>query len=390
MKQPVIVAGVRTPIGRAHDKRGAYRNVRSDRLGVAVVRALLARTGIAPAEVEDVHFGCAQQYGEQGSNVARFIALAAGLPPETAANTANRLCGSSLETLRAAAHAIVAGEEDVHVVGGIEHMHHFPIDRECGGKPLDIMPEFAAAWTPAALTMGWATDLMAQELGISRRQQDEYALRSHQRATAAQAAGQFATEIVPVEVENNGRKALVEQDQCIRPDTSLERLAELQPAFIPVGGTITAGNSAALSDGAAALLVMSREKACALGLRPLARVVATAVAGVRPTHFGLGPVPATQRALERAGLTLADIDLVELNEAFAAQVIACLRELPIAEDKLNVAGGALAIGHPLGASGARIVTTLLHNLRRRDATLGLATMCVGYGQGIAVVLERIE
>ena len=377
---------VRTPIGRSHEKRGVFRDVRSDDLAAVAVRALLERTRIDPAQVEDVLLGASQHFGEQGFNVARFVSTVAGLPPETTAATVNRLCGSGLEAIQQAAHSIMAGCEDVHIAGGVEHMHHFPID-----VGWDVHPKYIERWTPEALSMGVATDRFAHKRGITRRAQDEFALESHRKAAAAQAAGEFRPEIVPVPTTGrNGQTVLVEQDQCIRPDTSLERLAELQPAFLPPGvGTITAGNASPLSDGAAAVLIMSEEKAKALGLRPLVRVVATAIAGVPPTDFPMGPVPATKRVLQRAGMTLADMDLVELNEAFAAQVLICLQELDIDPAKLNVRGGSLAIGHPLGASGARITTTLIRAMIDRGATLGLATMCVGHGQGIAAIYERV-
>ncbi len=385
-RSPVVIDCIRTPVGRSHDKRGAFRNVRSDDLGVAVVRALLERTGIDPAEIDDVVLGAAQHYGEQGFNAARFVALAAGIPCTVPAATINRLCASSLQALQQATHAIMAGCADVVIAGGFEHMHHLPID-----TGWDVHPKFMEVWGEDALSMGTATDLLASNRGITRQQQDAYALESHQKAAAAQEAGAFQAEIVPV--MTRGRKnveMLVEKDQCIRADTSLERLAELQPAFLPVEGTVTAGNASPLSDGAAALLIMSEAKARALGFRPLVRIAATAAVGVDPLEFGLGPVPATQVALERAGMTLQDIDLVEINEAFAAQVLACLREMPVAVERLNVRGGALAIGHPLGASGARISTTLIRAMVDRGAATGLATMCVGHGQGMAAVFERTD
>jgi acetyl-CoA acyltransferase len=309
----------------------------------------------------------------------------AGLPIHTGGATINRLCGSSLQALNQAAHSIVAGGEDVHIVGGLEHMHHIPMD-----KDLDLNPKLFQRTSKGALHMGYTAEFLAQTHGISREEQDAFALRSHQRAAAAQAAGEFAREIVPVWGRDEaGNRILVTADQCVRPDTSMEALAALQPAFMPGMGTVTAGNSSPLNDGAAALLVMSQEKAQSLGLKPLVRVVATAVVGVEPAVMGTGPVPATQKALARAGLKLEDIDLIELNEAFAAQALACVRMLGINEEKLNVRGGAIAIGHPLGASGARITTTLINNMIDRDATLGLATMCIGVGQGIATIFERI-
>jgi acetyl-CoA acyltransferase len=309
----------------------------------------------------------------------------AGLPMATGGTTVNRLCGSSLQALNQAAHAIAAGFEDVQIVGGLEHMHHLPMDHG-----LDINPKLFHRTSRAALMMGVTAEFLAQTYDISRRDQDAFALRSHQRAAAAHAGGQFQREIVPVYAKDEqGQRFLATTDQCVRPDTSLEALAALEPAFLPKFGTVTAGNSSPLNDGAAALLIMSETKAKALGLTPLVRVRATAVAGVEPCVMGTGPVPAVQKVLKRAGLTLRDIDLIELNEAFAAQALACIRLLGLDEEKVNVRGGAIALGHPLGASGARIATTLIHAMIDRGATLGLATMCIGLGQGIATVFERV-
>lgn len=386
MHTAVIIDAVRTPIGRAHPEKGVFREVRSDDLAIAVIRALLERTGIDPALVEDVVLGCTQQTGEQGLNAARGIALMAGLPVQSAATTVNRLCGSSLQALHQAAHAIAAGDADVQIVGGLEHMQHLPMDFN-----LDINPKLYQVTSRGAIHMGVTAEFLAQTHSISRQRQDEFALRSHQLAAAATNDGDFAREIVPVYGRDEvGQRMLVREDQCIRHDTSLAALSALKPAFLPKGGTVTAGNSSPLNDGAAALLVMSEQRAKALGLKPLARVKATAVAGVEPSVMGTGPVPATHKALARASLQLADIGLVELNEAFAAQVLACLKLLKLDEAKVNVRGGAIAIGHPLGASGARIVTTLVHTMRDRGIKYGLATMCIGLGQGIATVLELAE
>ena len=385
MKSAVVVDCVRTPIGRSHKEKGVFRDVRSDDLAVAVVRALVDRTGIDPAEIEDVVLGNTQQQGEQGMNAARTVALMAGLAAQTGGATINRLCGSSLQALNQASHAIMAGFEDVQIVGGLEHMHHIPMDAD-----VDLNPKLFHRTSKGALHMGITAEFLAQTQGISREDQDKFALESHRRAAAAQAAGEFAKEMIPIWGRDEaGNRTLIDRDQCVRPDTSLEALAALKPAFMPGLGTVTAGNSSPLNDGAAAMLIMSAEKAEALGLRPLARVLATAVVGVDPAVMGTGPVPATQKALKRAGLTLADIDLIELNEAFAAQAIACMRMLELDPEKVNVRGGAIAIGHPLGASGARISTTLVHNMIDRDANLGLATMCIGVGQGIATVFERV-
>jgi acetyl-CoA acyltransferase len=395
MKNAVIVDCCRTPIGRAHPEKGAFRDVRSDDLAVAVVSALIERTGIDPALVEDVVLGNTQQQREQGFNVARTVGLMAGLPVEAGGATVNRLCGSSLQALAQASHAILADAEDVQIVGGLEHMHHIPMD-----AGIDLNPKLFTRTSKGALMMGITAEFLAQTQGISREEQDRFALSSHQKAAAAYqngngaggtvAAGQFSREMVPVWGRDEaGNRILVERDQCVRPDSSMEALAALAPAFMPGMGTVTAGNSSPLNDGAAALLIMSEERAKSLGLKPLAKVRATAVAGVDPAVMGTGPVPATQKALKRAGLKLSDIDLVELNEAFAAQALACIRMLKMDEGTVNVRGGAIAIGHPLGASGARIATTLIHAMCDRDAQFGLATMCIGVGQGIAVIFERV-
>jgi acetyl-CoA acyltransferase len=382
---PVVVDCLRTPIGRAHKDRGWFRDVRSDDLAAHCVRSLIERTGIDPAAIEDVVLGNTQQTGEQGLNAARAIALMAGLPVETGGATVNRLCGSSLQALNQAAHAIAAGFENVQIVGGLEHMQHLPMDHG-----LDLNPKLFQRTSKGALMMGVTAEFLAQTQDISRADQDAFSLRSHQLAAAAHSRGEFQREIVPIYArDEEGRRFLASGDQCVRPDTTLEALAALEPAFMPKVGTVTAGNSSPLNDGAAALLVMSADKAKELGLKPLVRVRATAVAGVEPSVMGTGPVPAVKKVLARAGLKLADIDLVELNEAFAAQALACIRMLKLDENKVNVRGGAIAIGHPLGASGARIATTLINAMIDRDAKLGLATMCIGMGQGIATVFERV-
>lgn len=385
MKTPVLIDAVRTPVGRAHPERGVYRDVRADDLAVTVVKALVERTGIDPSAIEDVLLGCTQQQGEQGLNVARLVALMADLSVDTAGATINRLCGSSLQAINQAAHAITAGAEDVQIVGGVEHMHHYPM-----AEGVDLNPKLFHHTSKGALMMGVTAEFLAQSQGISREDQDAFALASHQRAATAGELGDLAAEIVPTWGRNEaGQRELLTADQCVRHDTSLAALADLKPAFMPGIGTVTAGNSSPLNDGAAALLMMSDERARELGLTPLAKVRATAVAGVDPCVMGTGPVPATQKALARAGLKLSDIDLIELNEAFAAQSLACLRTLDLDESRVNVHGGSIAIGHPLGASGARITTTLLHAMVARDARLGLATMCIGAGQGIATILERV-
>jgi acetyl-CoA acyltransferase len=384
MNSAVIVDCCRTPIGRASADKGVFRDVRADDLATAVVRAIVVRTGIDPAQVEDVVLGNTQQQREQGFNIARIVSLMSGLPSSTGGATINRLCGSSLQALNQASHSIVAGAEDVQIVGGLEHMHHIPMD-----SGVDFNPKLFHVTSKGALHMGLTAEFLAQTQGIGREAQDEFALGSHKKAAAATAAGEFAREIVPIWGRDEaGDRVLVTTDQCIRPDTSLEALAALKPAFMPEIGTVTAGNSSPLNDGAAALLMMSEKKAKSLGLKPLVRVRATAVAGVDPSVMGTGPVPATKKALQRAGLNLEDIELMELNEAFAAQALACIQMLGIDEAKVNVRGGAIAIGHPLGASGARIATTLIHTMLDRQANLGLATMCIGIGQGIATIFER--
>jgi len=397
MKNAVIVDCCRTPIGRAHPEKGAFRDVRSDDLAVAVVSALIERTGIDPALVEDVVLGNTQQQREQGFNVARTVGLMAGLSVEAGGATVNRLCGSSLQALAQASHAILADAEDVQIVGGLEHMHHIPMD-----AGIDLNPKLFTRTSKGALMMGITAEFLAQTQGISREEQDRLALSSHQKATAAytngasksngeaaSTGGAFAAELVPVWGRDEaGNRILVERDQCVRPDTSMEALAALPPAFMPGMGTVTAGNSSPLNDGAAALLVGDEAAGAAIGREPLARIAGRGSAGVDPDVFGIAPVEAANRALERAGIGWDDIVVAELNEAFASQTLACLQGWPeLDPDKLNVNGGAIAIGHPLGASGARILATLAHELRRRGGGYGVASICIGVGQGLAVVLE---
>jgi acetyl-CoA acyltransferase len=382
----VVVECVRSPVGRAHSETGFFRDVRSDDLAVAVVEGLIARSGIDPDKIEDCLMGNTQQQGEQGFCVARNIALMSGLSVQTGGATINRLCGSSLQAVNQGAHAIMSGFENVQIVGGLEHMHHIPMD-----KDFDINPKLFTRTSKGALMMGVTAEFLAQVHSISRESQDEFALRSHQLAADATADGHFKNEIVPVWGKNEaGERTLLDFDQSIRNNTSQEALAQLKPAFMPGMGTVTAGNSSPLNDGAAAMLIMSEAKAGELGLRPLARIIATAIAGVDPCIMGTGPVPATQKALRRADLSLKDIDLIELNEAFAAQALACIQLLDADINRVNISGGAIAIGHPLGASGARIATTLIHNMISRQVRYGLATMCIGVGQGIATIFERIE
>jgi len=383
---PVVVACCRTAIGRSHPARGLFRHLRGDELAVAVVKSAVERSGVDPASIEDLILGATQQRGELGGNVARTVALMADLPLATAGTTVNRLCGSGLQAIAQACHAIVAEAENVQVVGGVEHMHHLPMD-----SAIDIHPRALARSSKGMLSMGLTAEHLAAAHGISRRRQEAFALDSHRKAAAAVDAGGFAAEIVPMP-GHDAEGGLIEalQDQSIRPDTSPEAMAGLEPVFLPGLGTITAATSAPVSDGAAALVVMSESEARRQQLSPLARVVATAVVGVPPALMGTGPIAATQKLLARTSLSIDEIDLVELNEAFAAQAIHCIEALRLDPGRVNVHGGSIAIGHPLGASGARIVTTLIHAMQDREARLGLATMCVGLGQGIALLFERID
>jgi acetyl-CoA acyltransferase len=395
MAEAWIVDAVRTPMGRYG---GALAGVRPDDLGAVALRALLQRTGVAPADVEDVYLGCANQAGEDSRNVARMSVLLAGLPLEVGACTVNRLCGSGMEAVAAAARAVQAGEAHVYIGGGVESMSRAPWAM---AKPDRALPRGNATAFDTALgwrftnprlealghtdSLGQTAENLAVELGIAREAQDRFALASHRRAVAAQDGGHFAAELVPVPVDGGQ----VAADECPRRDTSLEQLGRLAPAF-KKGGTVTAGNSSPLNDGAAALLLVSAEYARAHGLQRLARIRSVAVAGVPPRTMGIGPVPAVKKALERARLGMADVELIELNEAFAAQSLAVLAGWGVdAEDpRVNASGGAIALGHPLGCSGARLLTTLIHGLRRTGRSIGLASMCIGVGQGIAMVVER--
>ena len=385
MRHAVVIEAVRTPVGRAHPEKGMYRDVRADDLSADLMKALVERVGMPASHIEDIHWGCVKQQGEQGYDIARMAALIAGLPIEIAGATVNRLCGSSLQAINQASQSIAANCEDVQIAGGVEHMQHIPM--EVG---FDASPRLFFHHSPATMNMGLTAENLAMRYKIGRREQDEFALRSHQKAAEATDKGWFAKEVIPTwGRDDEGRRKIMHEDQCIRRDTSLEALGALKPAFMPEGGTVTAGNASPLNVGAAALLMMSEEKAKQLGLKPKVRVRAMAVAGVDPSVMGLGPVPATHKALERAGLKLDDIDLIEINEAFAAQILAVMKLLKANPDKVNVHGGAIAIGHPLGASGARIATTLIHAMEQRNAKLGLATMCIGAGQGIATIFERV-
>jgi acetyl-CoA acyltransferase len=385
MRHAVIIEAVRTPIARAHPEKGYYRDVRADDLSADLMKALLERANFPAGEVEDILWGCVRQEGEQAYDVARMAGLIADFPIEVGGATVNRNCGSSLQAIHSAAQSIAAGCEDVQIAGGVEHMHHLPFDTS-----YQPSPRYAYRHSPATLHMGLTAENLAIKYRIGRTEQDEFALRSHRRAAGATQSGAFANEVIPTwGRDDEGRRLLVTDDQCIRRDTSLEALAVLKPAFMPEGGTVTAGNSSPLNVGAAATLVMSEDRAQELGLKPKVRIRSMAVAGVDPAVMGIGPVPATHKALQRAGLTLADIGLIEINEAFAAQTLAVIKLLGVDQDKVNVHGGAIAIGHPLGASGARIATTLIHAMLDYKVQFGLATMCIGAGQGIATIFEAL-
>lgn len=383
----VIVDGVRSAMGRT--KNGMFRNVRADTISAELVKALFARNPNAnPEEVEDVIWGCVNQTLEQGMNVARNIAMLAELPRSVPGQTVNRLCGSSMQALHTAAAQIMTGQGDVFVIGGVEHMGHVGMMHG-----IDLNPAASKYYAKASNMMGLTAEMLGTMNGISREMQDQFGLISHQKAWAATLGGRFANEIVGIEGHDaNGFKQLCTIDEVIRQDATLEQFAGLRPAFNPKGGTVTAGTSSALSDGASAMLLMSAERAKALGLTPRAKIRSMAVAGCEAAIMGWGPVPATEKALKRAGLSINDIQTVELNEAFAAQGLSVLKGLNLldqAEAKVNHNGGAIALGHPLGCSGARITTTLLNVMEQKDTQIGLATMCIGLGQGIATVIERI-
>jgi len=387
VSRAVILSGVRTPIGR---KDGALAGVRPDDLAATVIAEAVAHAGVPSEQIEDVYFGAASQAGEDNRNVARMAVLLAGLPESVAGVTVNRLCASGLSAVVAACHAVAAGDGELFVAGGVESMSRAPLvtarpeygdgtsyDTQLGWR----FPNPRLAEMFPLESMGETGENVAERWQVSREEQDAFGLRSQQRWAAAAAAGRFDDELVPV----NG----VERDEHPRPDTSAEKLAALKPAFRE-GGTVTAGNASGINDGAAALVIASEEKARELGIEPLGHFVASAVAGVDPRVMGIGPVPAMRKLLDRTGVSVDELDLVELNEAFASQSLAVIRELGLDEDKVNVNGGAIAIGHPLGMSGARLVVSLLHELRRRRARYGVATLCVGVGQGQAALFERVS
>jgi 3-oxoadipyl-CoA thiolase len=400
LREAWIVDAVRTPIGRYG---GALAGVRPDDLAALVIRALVDRTAIDPAIVEDVILGCANQAGEDNRDVARMALLIAGLPVEVAGLTVNRLCGSGMQAISSAAHAIAVGDGDVFIAGGVESMSRAPyvmlkpegafergthdlVDSTLGWR--FVNPKLDAHYP--AISLGETAECVADDWSVSRARQDAFALESQRRTAAAMAAGRFDGQLIPVTIpQRKGDPAVVSRDEHPRAETTAEGLAKLKPAFRD-GGTVTAGNASGINDGAAALLLVEAERGRALGLHPMARVVATAVAGVDPRVMGMGPVPAIRKVLTRASVSVADLDLVELNEAFASQSVACIDELGLDPARVNVNGGAIALGHPLGASGARLVTMLVHELVRTGGRYGLAAMCIGVGQGIAMVVERID
>jgi 3-oxoadipyl-CoA thiolase len=402
MADAYVVDAVRTPIGAY---RGGLSGVRPDDLAAHTIRAVAERTGVDPERIVDVYFGAANQSGEDNRDVARMAALLAGLPSGVPGATVNRLCASGLEAINCAARAVKLGEGDFYLAGGVESMSRAPWVVEKPERALprgpQTMHDTTLGWrmiNPRMAELGVSTESMgetgenvAERYGISREDQDAFALRSHRRAVAATEAGKLAEEIVPIEApkgRETGETVVIEADEGPRADASAEKLAKLRPVFRE-GGTVTAGNASTLNDGAACLLIASEAEARQLGAEPLARIVSFGVAGVDPAYMGIGPVEAIPRALAAAGLSLDQIDLVELNEAFASQVLACARELGIDEERLNVNGGAIALGHPLGCSGARLATTLVRELRRRNGKFGIATMCVGVGQGLATVFEAV-
>jgi len=381
----VIVDFGRTPMGRS--KGGMYRNVRAETLSANLITGVLARNPkIDPAEVEDVIWGCVNQTLEQGWNIARNAALMSVLPHTTCAQTVNRLCGSSMSALHTAATAIQSDNGDQFIVGGVEHMGHVAMTHGLVANPKASKYIAKASWM-----MGVTAEVLSKMHGIGREEQDQFAVRSHKLADQARSNGGFDNEIVPIEGHNtDGFKVLIEHDETIRPDTTMEGLAQLRPVFDPANGTVTAGTASQISDGASAMLIMSAEKAQSLNLHIRARIRSMAYAGVDPAIMGYGPVPASQKALKKAGLTVNDIECIELNEAFAVQSVALVKELGIDAEKVNVNGGAVALGHPIGASGARILTTLLHALAHRDFDKGIAAMCMGGGNGVAVAVERMS
>ncbi|MFT7301105.1 MAG: acetyl-CoA acyltransferase [Porticoccus sp.] len=387
-RDAVIVDFARTPMGRS--RNGSFRNRRSDEIGADLIEGLLDRNpGVVPGEIDDIIWGCVMQGREQAFNIARMTSLRTRIPHEVPAITVNRLCGSSMSALHMATANVMAGLGDIYLVGGVEHLGHVPMTHD-----IDPNPALNMSVASAAGMMGLTAEYLARIHGITREQQDAFGARSHRLADAARTAGRFANEIIPIEGHNeNGGLYLMTEDETIRPETTVEGLSQLRTVFDPINGTVTAGTASQITDGAAAMLVMSAERANALGLKPMAKVISVAAEGVDPSVMGYGPVPSTRAALKKGGLTIDDIDYIELNEAFAAQSLPVLKDLGLLdhmEEKVNVNGGAIALGHPLGASGARITGTLLNVLKQRDAKLGVATMCIGLGQGITTIVERLN
>ena len=387
MKEVVVVDCIRTPMGRS--KGGIFRNVRAETLSAHLMSKLVERNpSLDPNDIEDIIWGCVQQTKEQGFNIARNAQLLTDIPRSTGAVTVNRLCGSSMQALHDATSGIMSGRGDVYMIGGVEHMGHVPMDFN-----LDFHPGIAKHTARASGSMGMTAELLGRQNGITREMQDAFGARSHQRAHQATLDGRWASEIVATQGHDvDGILKSISVDETIRPDSTAGSMSTLRPVFDPVNGSVTAGTSSALSDGASAMLIMSADKAKALGLTPRAKIRAMAVAGCDAAIMGYGPVPATQKALKRAGMTMADIELAEFNEAFAAQALSCIKQLgwiDSYEDKVNLNGGAIALGHPLGCSGSRISTTLINLMEANDKSIGLATMCIGLGQGIATVFERV-
>lgn len=387
MKEVVVIDCIRTPMGRS--KAGVFRNVRAEVLSAHLMQQLVQRnSALDPTEIEDVIWGCVKQTKEQGFNIARNAALLAGLPKTIGGLTVNRLCGSSMQAIHDAATNIMVGQGDVFLVGGVEHMGHVPMMYD-----VDFAPQLSHYISKASGSMGLTAELLGRQHNISREHQDAFAARSHKLAHQAQLEGRWVNEIIPTQGHDaDGILSLIENDEVIRPGTTIDSLSTLRPVFDPVNGTVTAGSSSALSDGASAMLIMSADKAKDLGLTARVKIKSMAIAGCDPATMGYGPVPATQKALKRAGLSIEDIQLAEFNEAFAAQALSCVSALGLTDkidDMINLNGGAIALGHPLGCSGTRISTTLINLMEDKDVDIGLATMCVGLGQGIATIFERV-
>ncbi len=385
MEYAVVIDAARTPMGRS--KGGMFKNRRAEDISADLVKGLIERNPkLDTKTIEDIIWGCVQQTMEQGFNISRFIGLLASLPPTVSAQTVNRLCGSSMTAIHTAAAMIMSGQGDTYLCGGVEHMGHIPMTHG-----IDFNPQMSKHCAKASGLMGITAEFLAKKYQISREEQDHFALSSHQKAFEATQQGRFKDELIPIQGhDTKGYLKSYNYDEVIRNDTTMESLATLRPAFDP-RGSVTAGNSSAISDGASALLMMSETKAKSLGLEPLARIKSMATVGLDPSTMGYGPVPATQKALKKASLNMEDIDLIEINEAFAAQSIPVIRDLKLDKrhEHVNMNGGAIALGHPLGCSGTRISTTLLHNMKREEKSLGLATMCIGFGQGVATVFEKI-